>query len=837
MGRSARLYCGCLYGLPGASALKTRKYVTVFLGLIIVAAIGVYLYRDSIARKVANSVLKNSELAVTGLSIKTIGADNVSFDELVLEWSGGSRIRITGIVLPTNIRKAQPGLLQIDEIELIRAGNSDQPVSIAAILASILELPQNLPYSTVQIGRVSTAGLPPLANVSWESTDAGQLLRLDIGSFAVTTGIEPVTDSEHRVSITATTPDNVVAVALALAVERETSRFFISGQSTARMAPLLPVMHAIGMVPAKITSMDTLLWGAVNTAISDNPQEPIQVEATLQSDSGMSLEYRIDDESQMQIQIVTHAPTVTMVEYPSLDWRATVESGEMKISTASIQDFSLSVTALTCQAGIICTLQANISTRNILLGGLAIASADVSAPMAITVGEQTLVQLAETTTATFRGVKNQEMTAESIDLIRFTGATIHVDDDGWRGMSDDAHLQIEGFAAAPGLSGSMATTLSNVAISDGGATITSKYHIDATAAQLTLASLAWSVPDISGTWKIANNKFSATATLISADDAIQGKLELKHDLDTSNGEMQLRDVSIDLTSRSLSKFLSHAPQTWDANAGRLSLGADLNWTTADDDFNISGNMQLGLDDIAAFRGDVALTGLSTKLDATINTKTGHKFEPTTLSIDLLDVGLPLSEIKSEFQVGADLSSVQVDALSMSVLGGTIRTDPFNYSPQATAAAVLLRIESIQLSLMKALAEFDSIDIVGSVSGTLPITIIGDQITIDHGRLESDEPGGSIRYRAGDAAADDSQLGLATRALSDFEFESLTADVTYTEDGDLLLAMRLEGVNPKMDPTQPVVLNLKVENNVPQMLRSLQATRSIQEIFERRLNIE
>jgi hypothetical protein len=139
--------------------------------------------------------------------------------------------------------------------------------------------------------------------------------------------------------------------------------------------------------------------------------------------------------------------------------------------------------------------------------------------------------------------------------------------------------------------------------------------------------------------------------------------------------------------------------------------------------------------------------------------------------------------------------------------------------------------------MKALAEFDSIDIEGSISGILPVAITGDQITIAQGRLESDEPGGSIRYRAGDAGTDESQLGLATRALSDFEFESLTSEVTYTEDGDLLLAMRLEGVNPKMDPSQPVVLNLNLENNVPQMLRSLQATRSIQEIFERRLNEE
>jgi hypothetical protein len=223
------------------------------------------------------------------------------------------------------------------------------------------------------------------------------------------------------------------------------------------------------------------------------------------------------------------------------------------------------------------------------------------------------------------------------------------------------------------------------------------------------------------------------------------------------------------------------------------------------------------------------------LSASINTQTGHEFEPATVSLDVLDVGLPINQIMANFQIGADLLSMQVDALSMGVLGGTMRTEPVNYSLEAQTTAIMLNIDSVQLSLMKALAEFDSIDIDGSVSGILPVAITGDQITIAQGRLESDEPGGSIHYRAGDASADESQLGLATRALSDFEFESLTSEVTYTEDGDLLLAMRLEGVNPKMDPSQPVVLNLNLENNVPQMLRSLQATRSIQEIFERRLN--
>jgi hypothetical protein len=47
-------------------------------------------------------------------------------------------------------------------------------------------------------------------------------------------------------------------------------------------------------------------------------------------------------------------------------------------------------------------------------------------------------------------------------------------------------------------------------------------------------------------------------------------------------------------------------------------------------------------------------------------------------------------------------------------------------------------------------------------------------------------------------------------------------------------MRLTGINPDVDPNQPIVLNLGIENNVPQMLRSLQATRSIEDVLEKRL---
>lgn len=383
----------------------------------------------------------------------------------------------------------------------------------------------------------------------------------------------------------------------------------------------------------------------------------------------------------------------------------------------------------------------------------------------------------------------------------------------------------------------MQLVLSNLAINDSGNEISSAYFIRAANAQLSFAEFSWSMPDFEGSWQLAIDDFSARVELPSADNAVRAQMQLTHNLATGQGSIQIQDASWDFSSRHLSTTLLPAPKNWDINAGRASLVAALAWSATDQAYEVTGSTEISLDDISGFKDDIALTGLTTALNVKLDTQSGHEHQPGTLSLDLLEVGLPLSEITADFQIGADLSSVQVNALSMQVLGGTARADPFNYEIDADINAIVLRLDSIQLSFMESLAEFDRVDIEGSISGVLPVRLVGDRITIDSGQLENDGAGGFIRYNLNDDSADDSTLGVATRALSNFEFESLTSNVTYTEDGDLLLSMRLEGVNPELDPNQPVVLNLNLESNIPQMLRSMRATRSIEEIFQRRLNKE
>ena len=117
-----------------------------------------------------------------------------------------------------------------------------------------------------------------------------------------------------------------------------------------------------------------------------------------------------------------------------------------------------------------------------------------------------------------------------------------------------------------------------------------------------------------------------------------------------------------------------------------------------------------------------------------------------------------------------------------------------------------------------------------------MTIKGDVITIEGGTLSGVPPGGVIRYLP-DTPPDEedvSSVAIVRRALSNFEYETLTSDVDYSEGGDLKLQLRLTGRNPDMDEGRPIVLNLGVENNVPKMLRSLRAARAVEEILEQRL---
>jgi hypothetical protein len=347
--------------------------------------------------------------------------------------------------------------------------------------------------------------------------------------------------------------------------------------------------------------------------------------------------------------------------------------------------------------------------------------------------------------------------------------------------------------------------------------------------------IAISLPGIKGTASLRGDRLGASLQLGRREGWASAGIEAILDPATGKGSLAVTDAIVAFEKTPLSRLVPDFSYPLDIVHGIWDTDIDLRWQTVDDVAQYSGTVSSKLTSIGGKYNDIAFVGLHTGVDATLKPDGSVDVAPSSLAIRLVDVGLPIENIAVAYALTPADKTVEVDSLSLDVLGGTIVADSFRFAA-GKQNIIPLHAKSIQLQLMVDIAEFEDIEMDGAVSGELPVTIGKGSITIGDGRLTSDAPGGVIRYRSDDGSIDavvpDGRMGFVTRMLNNFEFDSLTSDVDYTEGGDLKLQMRMSGINPDYDPTQPIILNLGVENNVPQMLRSLQAIRSIEDILER-----
>jgi hypothetical protein len=316
----------------------------------------------------------------------------------------------------------------------------------------------------------------------------------------------------------------------------------------------------------------------------------------------------------------------------------------------------------------------------------------------------------------------------------------------------------------------------------------------------------------------------------------EASIEVTHNLDNDIGQLSLDHAALSFDAQKVSERVSPWPNDWDIAAGTVAIDVQADWRKDDTEWQLAGQTSVLLTGLAGAWNDTAFAGLSTELEARFDTTTGIVVDPSNIAVALVEVGLPIEDITADYTLQPDARSVDVENLRMSAFGGLVTADPFSFHTANASNTLLLHAESIDLGEILSIKEFESIEISGSIGAELPVTIEGNIVTIVGGTLTGEPPGGVIRYLPGLAAdeAELSAIGVATRALSNFEYETLTSEVDYNRDGDLNLQMHLTGRNPDLENDRPVVLNLGVENNIPQMLRSLQAARAVEEILERRL---
>ena len=73
-----------------------------------------------------------------------------------------------------------------------------------------------------------------------------------------------------------------------------------------------------------------------------------------------------------------------------------------------------------------------------------------------------------------------------------------------------------------------------------------------------------------------------------------------------------------------------------------------------------------------------------------------------------------------------------------------------------------------------------------------------------------------------------------QALDDFQYDLLSADVTYGEGGILILGLELQGRNPAVEEGRPIHLNIRLEEDVPALMASLQLSGQVSEVIQKRI---
>ncbi len=177
-------------------------------------------------------------------------------------------------------------------------------------------------------------------------------------------------------------------------------------------------------------------------------------------------------------------------------------------------------------------------------------------------------------------------------------------------------------------------------------------------------------------------------------------------------------------------------------------------------------------------------------------------------------------------------------LRVEFLSGTLSSEEIVYNPGKTSQKFKLTLRGIDLEELLKLHPQESVSGTGRLDLDLPMTITQGAVIVDGGRLESRAPGGRIRFQPEDPESySRMHPGMATamKALKNFQYNSLSAQISYQQNGDLILATQLKGKGLEMNIDQPVHVNLQLEENIPALLRSLRLASELGSSIEQRLN--
>lgn len=228
--------------------------------------------------------------------------------------------------------------------------------------------------------------------------------------------------------------------------------------------------------------------------------------------------------------------------------------------------------------------------------------------------------------------------------------------------------------------------------------------------------------------------------------------------------------------------------------------------------------------------------------ATTLAQSGRLSDAGRLNVARVESGVALTDLTTDYRLQSDTKRPDSEAWlklgesRAALLGGEVRLAALDTSLQRPQFESGLRIRQIALDALLKLEQQPGLSGSGTLSGAIPLRVDEAGVSVSGGHIAADGAG-YIRFQPDSTvaayAAANQGLAMALGALENFNYDLLEVGVDYQTDGTAHLKTRLKGHNPDWNRGHPVDFTINIEENIPDLIRTLQFADRLTEKLEQR----
>jgi len=826
-----------------------KRFFLTLIALLAISA-GLYQLRIQILTSAFNVSLAKADIHLVQMEGLELGWQGVDINRMVLgAGKGETQHTFHGVHLSYSIVNAQPQSLTVRQAVLsLPVSEDDQGSSTPLLLTDILDQIMASPLQSVTVDVLELEGfssqvlrLPIGLRLNWEESsfrleaeDRASKLLIELGRS---------TPDNYELKVTLLRSDEP-AMEFEAAIEQHGKRQHIEGGGRLNIDTALPLLTKLMALPDPVKSVSGELLYKLSGEMADELGEL----------EGQSWELQVLPQSILELALVNAVAEgnlqLEFLQALSVSMQPGGPGGSILSVTGEAIGWQLdeklnAINAAGRMSGIQCRYQATLacevamelksSVPQFTVSGedpLHIKNLALGGSMQLTLAEERLSAMlasgewlrAESLTQGDILVQDPALVAASSGQLEY-----HLSTGGLSLLVDKMQILLPR-VQMPDLTAATLLSLKAVQLSqDASGIISTNAHVSADAVNL----------ERHDTWLPAL-AFDLDVALKDQNLEIQGqvrgggqipllKIAAAHQLDTQGGSarVQAENIIFNGDSKRLSQHFSYWPFEWDIYEGALTLDVGLEWRKDGADAEIQANIKQRMQGLSGVYKDIGFVGLDSNFVANYYSP-GQLLSTSaaTISLDSLDVGVPIKNIRSRFLLDLAQQKLTLELVEAELFGGRVWIDEAVYRADKPHNPIFVGVDGIQLDQLLELAGYDAVQATGTISGLLPIDVNEAGITMERGMLAAKAPGGVFRYHTEIVAGTNPAMVQVIEALKNYQYSVFQVEADYLENGDLILAMILRGSNPELQQGRPIHLNLNVTDNIPTLLKSLQSGRVI-----------